>query len=213
MLRLRDARTGRWHEFAGPMPMRVHVGGSGPRTLLVADLIRRIGAAVQAREPIVTSAAGGGLPDWNIHPAAADDRIEAADVVVDSGSGDSCVLGVGRLEVDATGDPLVLRLAALEFHYSEVARLDRRRVAAAETALRAWRATVARWASAPGAPMSRPHAQRLAAAFENDLATPQALHVLRELEDDPSVSAGAKFETFAFADRLLGVDLARDVGS
>lgn len=32
------------------------------------------------------------------------------------------------------------------------------------------------------------------------------------LADDPAVPDGVKFETFAAADRLVGLDLARDVG-
>ena len=43
--------------------------------------------------------------------------------------------------------------------------------------------------------------------------TPRAaLQVLRELERDDAVPAGAKFETFAHADQLLGLDLVRDIG-
>ena len=49
-------------------------------------------------------------------------------------------------------------------------------------------------------------------AFADDLNTPEALAVLHALERDESVSPGAKFETFARADHLLGLDLARDVG-
>ncbi len=50
------------------------------------------------------------------------------------------------------------------------------------------------------------------AAFEDDLDTPRALQVLRRLEKDAAVPDGAKFETFAWADPLLGLDLVRLVG-
>ena len=46
----------------------------------------------------------------------------------------------------------------------------------------------------------------------DDLDTPRALQVLRRLEKDSSIADGAKFETFAWADALLGLDLARAVG-
>jgi cysteinyl-tRNA synthetase len=49
-------------------------------------------------------------------------------------------------------------------------------------------------------------------AVEDDLDTPRALQVLRRLEKAADVPDGAKFETFAWADRLLGLDLARLVG-
>jgi hypothetical protein len=49
-------------------------------------------------------------------------------------------------------------------------------------------------------------------AVLDDLDTPRALQVLRGLETN-ALPAGCKFETFAWADRLLGLDLARDVGT
>jgi cysteinyl-tRNA synthetase len=49
-------------------------------------------------------------------------------------------------------------------------------------------------------------------AFDEDLDTPAALRVLRSLEKDSEIPPGAKFETFAHADHLLGLDLARDIG-
>jgi cysteinyl-tRNA synthetase len=49
-------------------------------------------------------------------------------------------------------------------------------------------------------------------AVEDDLDTPRALQVLRRLEKSADVPDGAKFETFAWADRLLGLDLTRLVG-
>jgi len=50
------------------------------------------------------------------------------------------------------------------------------------------------------------------AAFADDLDTPRAITILRELEKDPGICDGAKLETFLAADRLLGLDLARDIG-
>jgi cysteinyl-tRNA synthetase len=58
-------------------------------------------------------------------------------------------------------------------------------------------------------------ADRVAAmveALQDDLDTPRAVLLLRELERDPDVSPGAKFETFAYLDRVLGLDLTRTVG-
>jgi hypothetical protein len=50
------------------------------------------------------------------------------------------------------------------------------------------------------------------AGFEDDLDTPRALQAVRRLEKDAAVGDGAKFETFAWADALLGLDLTRLVG-
>ena len=45
------------------------------------------------------------------------------------------------------------------------------------------------------------------AAFDDDLDTPAALRVLRRLEKDSEIPPGAKFETFAYVDQVLGLDL------
>jgi hypothetical protein len=39
-----------------------------------------------------------------------------------------------------------------------------------------------------------------------------ALALLRSLASDEDVPAGARFETFVYADRVLGLDLPRDIG-
>jgi hypothetical protein len=75
-----------------------------------------------------------------------------------------------------------------------------------------WRELVARWARSPSGAMSPPYAEAITAAFADDLDTPAALETLAALADDPAVPEGVKFETFAAADRLFGLDLARDVG-
>jgi hypothetical protein len=75
-----------------------------------------------------------------------------------------------------------------------------------------WRELVAEWARSPSGAMSRQYAEAVTAAFADDLDTAAALGMLAALADDPAVPDGVKFETFAAADRLVGLDLARDVG-
>ena len=82
----------------------------------------------------------------------------------------------------------------------------------ADQALTAWRRSVAQWANSPSAAMPARYADALAAAFGDDLDGAAALAHLQALADDAGVTDGAKFETFAAADRLLGLDLARDIG-
>ena len=60
--------------------------------------------------------------------------------------------------------------------------------------------------------MATAYADEVLEAFEDDLDTPRALQVLRRLEKDDTVEDGARFETFAWADALLGLDLVRLVG-
>ncbi|MBC7372528.1 MAG: cysteine--tRNA ligase, partial [Frankiales bacterium] len=113
---------------------------------------------------------------------------------------------------DRGHDPLALRLAFLSSRYRQQANLSWDAIAAADTTLARWRTAVARWAESPSEAIAQAYADEVLAAFEDDLDTPKALQVLRRLEKDDEVGAGAKFETFAWADALFGLDLARLVG-
>ena len=114
--------------------------------------------------------------------------------------------------VERGHDPLALRLAFLSSRYRQQANLSWDAIAGAARTLDRWRAAVAAWAESPSAPIAQAYADELLEAFEDDLDTPRGLQVLRRLEKDPVVPDGAKFETFAWGDALLGLDLARQVG-
>lgn len=115
-------------------------------------------------------------------------------------------------DVAAAGlDPLALRLAFLQQRYRQQVNLTWQSLEAADTTLRRWRSRVAEWAESPSAPMP-PSVAAAEAAFGDDLDTPRAISVMREIERDPDLVDGAKFEAFAHLDRLVGLDLARDVG-
>ncbi len=109
-------------------------------------------------------------------------------------------------------DPLALRLAFLGTRYRTQVDLSWDAIAAADRQLARWRERVAGWAEEPSRPMPAETAAALVGALLDDLDTPRALQVLRRLERDAGVPAGAKFETFAYADRVFGLDLARTVG-
>jgi len=109
-------------------------------------------------------------------------------------------------------DPLALRLVLLGRRYRDPLAVTWPALAAAGEQLASWRGLVADWANLPSRPLSAAHRGRIAAAFDDDLDTPAALAVLRDLAADGSVPPGARFETFADADRLFGLDLVRDVG-
>jgi hypothetical protein len=134
----------------------------------------------------------------------------------DSDSSDSSDSDSGLVHLDdLTGrglDPLALRLAFLEQPYRDELTLTWPALADADLALRDLRAQVADWATHPSRPLSAPHAAEVTAAFDNDLFTPGALVTLRALAASPEVPPGAKFETFAHLDQLLGLDLASQVG-
>ena len=109
-------------------------------------------------------------------------------------------------------DPLALRLVFSQRRYRDGTDLTWDILAGADRALSAWRRSVAEWANSPSAAMPARYADAITAAFENDLDTDAALGELRALAADEDVAPGAKFEMFAAADRLLGLDLARDIG-
>lgn len=116
-------------------------------------------------------------------------------------------------DVTARGlDPLALRLAFLEHRYRQQMNLTWDSITAANTTLARWRTKVAEWATEPSAAMPEATVAELVAAVNEDLDTPRVLLTLRKLEKDETVAAGAKFETFAYIDRVLALDLVRDVG-
>jgi len=117
----------------------------------------------------------------------------------------------GGLLTGHRGDPLAVRLALMSFPAGQPAVLtDDELVRAGET-LTYWRERVARWAESPSRPVPPAVAEAARAAF-SDLDTVAVLTMLHGLPPDGSMPAGAKFETFVYADRILGLDLARDVG-
>ncbi|GHH26706.1 hypothetical protein [Streptomyces rubradiris] len=110
-------------------------------------------------------------------------------------------------------DPSALRLALLAVPRGEPARLDPATLAEAARGLARWRRAVAGWARRPSRPVPGEVRDRLRAAWEDDLDLPAVLGVLREVEGAPGIPDGARFETYAYADRLLALDLVRDLGS
>lgn len=116
-------------------------------------------------------------------------------------------------DVSAAGlDPLAVRLAFMEHRYRQQMNLTWDTLRAADRTVRRWRGRVAEWAESPSAPMSRDHVDRIRNAFDDDLDTPTALRILRDLERDPDVAPGAKFESFLHLDHVLGLDLSSDIG-
>jgi cysteinyl-tRNA synthetase len=116
-------------------------------------------------------------------------------------------------DVTARGhDPLALRLFFLSGRYRQQMNLTWEAVAAADRTLRRWRSQVAEFAEAPSAPPAAEVLAEANAAFDDDLDTPTALQVLRRMLRDDALAPGAKFETVASLDQVLGLDLCRAVG-
>lgn len=114
--------------------------------------------------------------------------------------------------LDPAADPAVLRLALLSVPHATPARLDGDSLAAARETLARWRRAVADWARRPSRPVPDEVRTRLRAAREDNLDMAGVLDVLRSVESGTDLPEGARFETYAHADRLLGLDLVRDIG-
>jgi len=215
---------------------------AGLRVLLVADLLARTAelrdwqvlTALTGQDSAQLAALERAADALNIHPPAVragpgeawaslggpiDVYLVGDDVGVD-GDQSGLVARVGPVrpreaaslgEPAAEPDPLAIRLAMLSFPYHRPADLTEDVLAQARPTLAHWRRRVAEWAQSPSRPMPAPVADRLRAAFD-DLDTVTALALLQSLEPDEDVPTGARFETFVYADRILGLDLPRDIG-
>lgn len=109
-------------------------------------------------------------------------------------------------------DPLALRLALLDRPYRKEVSLSESDCLLAASALENWRQRVAAWAQAPSSPVPDTVRREVDARLDDDLDIPAVLALLPDVQDDRTVPPGAKFETLAFLDRVLGLDLARRVG-
>ncbi len=119
---------------------------------------------------------------------------------------------------DLTGrghSPLAARLLFLGARYDNQFDFNWNTLAGAETTLDRLRSRMADWARdgrTGEAPGCGDYDQRFWEAIEDDLNTPKALVVLHELEGDESLAPAARFASLQAFDRVLGLDLAADVG-
>jgi hypothetical protein len=213
MLRLYDARTGRLEELPRTRLLRVRVAGADLRSHVLGDVIRRL-AERHGRQVLLT--APRDLIELNVPPSD-EDTAGAADLYLGEGPGRLMAVGPSTAEPSPSRlaeqglDPLSLRLAILERPYREPLELDARSVEAADRELRRMRQNVAQWAEEPSKPMRAEVRAGVLEALDADLDTPGALRLLRHLAS-AEVTAGSKFETYAYVDMVLALDLVRDVG-
>ncbi|MES5823890.1 hypothetical protein [Streptomyces sp. RG80] len=143
---------------------------------------------------------GGAAPD-GVRVAVA--PVEPADAFEDAASTPGVLAGA---------DPGDLRLALLARRHGLPVRLDAAALDDAHDTLARWRRAVAGWARQPSKPVPDEVREELRSAWEDDLDVPGVLRVLRQVET-ADLPEGARFETYAYADRLLGLELTRDLGT
>lgn len=236
VLRIIDDRTGEPVDAAparrGLTRVEVHASGSETtnlRVLLVGDLLVRAlelgGTPVWAlltgghrQAELRADAATLGIRPFEDSPDVGAGLGEAQAVHVTAGGGtvpDGVRLTVAPAEPEPprSCDPAALRLALITRHHSTPVRLEEAGLDDAHATLARWRGAVARWARQPSRPIPDAVRGRLRDAWEDDLDVPGVLDVLRHVETEPDLADGARFETYAYADRLLGLDLTRDLGA
>jgi cysteinyl-tRNA synthetase len=112
--------------------------------------------------------------------------------------------------------PLAARLLFLQARYRTPLNFTWEALEGAERTLDRLRSRVAAWAESAGTAGREPGAagyeERFWAAVDDDLDTPRALAVLAELEGDETVAPAARLASTQAFDRLLGLDLAAQVG-
>ncbi|MFF4081512.1 hypothetical protein ACFYZN_19175 [Streptomyces sp. NPDC001777] len=119
---------------------------------------------------------------------------------------------LGAPDPSDTADPLAVRLLFLGHPHTTPLTITGPALATARQTLRRWRGQVADWARHPSKPIPADLLRQSYAALTENLDAAAVLDLLTVLTDRPDVPPGAKFETFAHLDRVLGLDLARDIG-
>ena len=239
VLSITDARTGEPVEAAparrGLTRVEAHASGLTPttlRVLLLSDLLVRAlelgGTPVwslltgEHEQPELRAAAralgirpfedggdlGSGLGEAQVLHVAAEGAETTGGVLVAVAPADSPTTSAPDLS-----DPAALRLALLSHPRDLPVRLDADALDEARRTLAHWRGSVADWARQPSRPVPDEVRAELRSAWEDDLDVPEVLRVLRRVETWPDLPDGARFETYAYADRLLGLELTRDIGS
>ena len=207
---------------ARPGVLAIWVATGQPRPCVLADLLFRVAERHHLRAS-VSGPAPAGWAELNVYPAGVaagpPEPLDVAVAAANSPAGGPAGAPAHRLTpgpagpVDSAGlDPLSLRLAFLGHPYREELTLTRADLEAADAALRDLREQVRHWALSPSRPMCAQYTGDFLGALDDDLDTPAALRTLSALAADQVIPDGSKFEAFAYLDRFLGLDLARDVG-
>lgn len=108
-------------------------------------------------------------------------------------------------------DPLAVRFALVSLPRHQPADLTAGQLADTARTLDEWRRRVAGWAEFPSGAIPAPIAATIRTAFAT-LDTAAVMALLSGLAADETVPPGRRFETFVYADRVLGLDLPRDIG-
>jgi hypothetical protein len=207
------------------------------RVLVVGDLVRRVLEDVyrgQVLAAVITDDQTAADKVWRsglmVRPvtgmfttraAAEADLGKPLDLMITvAGSGDEPVprlaaIGVAPVRAPAPypePDPATARFALARLPYKQQLEMTSALLADAQSILDRWRDRVAQWSRHPSHPIPSDWRTAVIAALDDDLDVARLVAMMGELEIAEDIEAGAKFEAFAFLDRVLSVDLTRDLG-
>jgi hypothetical protein len=213
MLTLRESRTGRPVRLGASRGGLVLRAGGPLLAYLLVDVIRRF--AETGGRPALVDWADAEPPNAAeltlLPPTGAATSYDLA--VGDPDPGARHWLTCSDVSIPPVRDGAAVRLALLRLGRGpEPAALDEAAIGSSARLLAHWRERVAAWANEPGRPMSADHVTRFRTALGDDLDIPRALDVLDDLDRDPDIAGGAKFETAVHLDRVLALDLPREIG-
>lgn len=211
------ARTAELH---GLQSLTVHTASDLPREHVQAlDRVMAVlgihpPATVRAHDPVETPSAAA---DVHVFAHGTEQPDGIGGVRIDVGQvgtspPDEGGPGFPDAAVREGTDPLAVRMVLLGHAYRTPVMVTGAVLVEARRALRHWRQQVADWAQEPSRPIPADLLRQAHAALADNLDLPAVLDMLRSVEKDAGLPAGAKFETFAYLDRVLGLDLAREVG-
>jgi hypothetical protein len=181
--------------------------------------VERAADALGVHPPVLPAAASsgawpGGPADVHVADGDAGDKDDRSGVLIRAAaarlSRDACP-GDAVAGLLGGHDPLAVRFALMSLPRQQPTELTAAKLAGAAQTLSEWRHQVAVWAQSPSRRIPEPIATTVRAAFDN-LDTVAALSLLGGLAADESVPPGARFEAFVYTDRVLGLDLPRDIG-
>ena len=211
-------------------------GFTRARLLVVGDLVRRVLEdlhSVQALVAVITEDQTAGDPGWRsglgVRPitgvvttrvAAEADMSKPLDLMITvAGSGHQNDIWPQVIEVAPANaarvysgfDLATVRLALAIVDYARPFEVTRSVLEHCQSVLDRWRDRVDQWSRHPSRPIRDDWRSVVISAFDDDLDVARVVAMMGELED-AGVEPGEKFEAFTYLDRVLAVDLARNMG-
>jgi hypothetical protein len=110
------------------------------------------------------------------------------------------------------GDLATVRFALESAPYPAHLQMTSALVTSARILLDRWRHRLDQWSRHRSYPIPPDWRAAAIEALDDDLNVARVVAMMTQLEDDDDIEPGAKFEAFSYLDRILAVDLARDLG-